>query len=167
MATTILCLGLCLVSLSGSVIASENAETIISDKGSRTVIAEQNVSVEEVVRKYLELDARGAQLTYAGQLKLSALTVSPPDTEHATYTTKVISGYRIISSAIIGNRAHVVVEFDYVGTMVDDFLAFRPGRKKSRLTIELTKTAEGSWKVNADVIPHIDWRIIVTHKSVI
>lgn len=116
-----------------------------------------------IVKNYLDLAARGAHLTDEGRSKLERISGYSHGNVQITIVTRVISGYRIHDSVVMGNTATVVVEFDEVGSIVDDFYTFKPRRQKDSMSIKLTRKDEGGWKIETALGPHMFVDVVIEH----
>jgi len=117
----------------------------------------------EIVRRYLALAASGAHFTNKGRLELARLANSISDNEESVFTTHVISSFRIVSTDCKAETATVTVEFDDIGTLVNDFYEFKPNKKSSRFIIRLKKSSGSGWRITNGPAPTMYEKTVIAH----
>lgn len=117
----------------------------------------------QVVREYLELAARGGHLTDKGRDDLERIAGFPQGNAQIVVVTHIISDYRIRDTIVKENSAMVVVEFDGVGVISDEFYSFESRRRKSKINIQLTRTSDNKWKIGTGLAPHMYTETVIEH----
>ena len=121
-------------------------------------------SPADVVRSYVDLAAHGAHFNDKGRLELACLlTEGPPENEEVVFTTHIITGYRIVRSDVGKTEAHVLVEFDGVGFMLEDFYKFSPHRGKFTVNVQLKKAPMANWKIATPTGPCMSVETALDH----
>lgn len=120
-------------------------------------------SPKEIVERYLELDAKGKYLTQEGRAEMARLAGGPPESNQVVFTTHVISGYRILSSKIVSDTATVIVEYDDVGSIVEDFYKFNSRRRKSKFNFKLQKNPQSIWEISSYPAPNMSVDTVAQH----
>lgn len=113
---------------------------------------------EDVVKKYLTLDAEGAWFTKEGQAELQKYTkdIIYVATIIAPY---VITGYRVVASTLTDDEAIVEVEYHVIGYS-ENLATFDPRNEQVRKKIRL-KRFEGRWIILTQIFPHMSWQAVI------
>ena len=102
-----------------------------------------------VVRKYCDADLKGARLSSDGHTKYGLDGLVSWDQEPGWDSSKIVSGYRIVSVDQQGDSATVKVEWDVLGA---GSCTVVPGAKKETLNYRLSR-AKGQWKIDGPMTP--------------
>lgn len=141
------------------------AQATTSSENTHPPLDQRNAAAraaQQVVERYLELSANGAWLTYDGRIQIGHLTDWTPG-EHNLMSIRIISSYRVLGATSRGNSAEVIVEFDDVGWLIEDFYKFGAERRKSSSVFRLAIKKEGAWQIVEPDSPFILWPIIVKY----
>ncbi len=161
-----------------TVLQTPNVEFCVDNRFTKTISAQETTAANNqspvvkkdasthaalsVVERYLKLSADGAWLTYDGRVQIGQLTEWTPNEQHMM-SIHVISSYRVISARSEGNAAEIIVEFDGVGWLVEDFYKFETERNKFRSFFRLAKKENGAWQIVQPEGPAIHWSPLVKY----
>lgn len=110
--------------------------------------------------KYIKEGA--TDLTDEGRNRLEEMTHDVTN-EQVTIVTHVITGFTVVRSAIHDRSAVVTVEYDVIGSIVDDFYEFKPKYHKFRFDFTLSKEHNDKWVIRDYPAPLMGWKTVTQH----